>query len=414
MSISKGNKIMSISQIARSIPESSTLKMNELAKQLKEKGEKVIHLGTGEPQSKVPMDAILNAAAKLNTGEIRYTPPDGTPAMKKAIIRYMDENYHKQVMPENIIVSNGAKQSISVALQAILDPQDEVVFMVPYWVTYPQLVKICNAIPVPVVPEDGRFQPRMEDVRQKISSYTKAIIINSPNNPTGAMYSREFIKEIVEFAESKGIWLIMDDIYHRLAYDGRKPISAYDFVKDDIEKSKLIVINGVSKMYAMTGFRIGWAVGNRKLIDNMRNIQGHTTHGPSALLQVAAIGALNGIQSSVESLRLSLENKRNIMHQELKSFEGIKAIKSDGTFYTFVDFSAYEKDSVKLAHELLKKAKVVTVPGVDFGMEGFLRLSFCGSIKDIQEGIARIKWVLDPNSPNEIFIGNRKLMRDWQ
>ncbi len=404
---------MSISTLAKSIPESSTLKMNELAKLLRDKGEKVIHLGSGEPKAKVPMDAILNASALLNSAEIRYTDVSGTPAMKQAIIRYMEENYNKIVMPENIIVSNGAKQSLSVTLQTIIDPQDEVIFIAPYWVSYPHMVKICNGVPVPVLSEDGRFHPRMEDIKAKVSSYTKAIIINSPSNPTGQMYSRDFIKEIVEFAEKKGFYLIMDDIYHRLIFDDLRPISAYDFVSKNIDESKLIVINGISKMYAMTGFRIGWTVASKKVVDNMKNIQGHTTHGPSSLLQAAAIGALDGVQSSVEALRLDLENKRNIMYMELQSFEGVKAIKSQGTFYTFVDFRAYNKDSVKLALELLEKAKVVTVPGVDFGLEGHLRLSFCGSIKDIREGIARIKWVLDPNSPNEIFIGERKLVRDW-
>ncbi len=401
------------STIARSIPMSSTLKMNELAKKLREKGEAVIHLGSGEPKAKVPIDAILNASSKLNSAEIRYTPPDGTPAMKQAIIRYMEENYHKEVMPENIIISNGAKQSLSVLLMTILDPQDEVIFPAPFWVSYPEMVKLSNAIPVPVKAEDGRFYPRLEDIKDNVTSYTKAIILNSPNNPTGVMYSKEFIKEMVEYAEEKGIWLIMDDIYHKLIYDHKRPISVYDFTKDDSEKSKLVVVNGVSKMYAMTGFRIGWTVGNKKLIEMMTNIQGHTTHGPSALLQTAAIGALNGIQTSVETLRLSLENKRDIMYQELTSFEGLKVVKPDGAFYFFVDFRAYNKDSVKLAYELLEKTRVVTVPGKDFGLEGYLRLSFCGSIKDIREGVARIKWALDPNSPNEIFIGDRKLIRDW-
>jgi aspartate aminotransferase len=387
--------------------------MNELAKKLREKGEEVIHLGSGEPKAKVPMDAILSASTKLNSAEIRYTPPDGTPAMKQAIIRYMEENYHREFMPENIIVSNGAKQSVSVALQTIIDPQDEVLFMAPYWVSYPEMVKICNGIPVAVKPEDGRFHPRMEDIEMNVTSYTKAIIINSPNNPTGAVYSRDFIKSIVEYCEKKGLYLIIDDIYHRLTYDNIKSVSPYDFVTDDSEKSKLILINGVSKAYSLTGGRIGFCVANRKIIENMRNVQSHTTHGPSAISQAMAVGALTGVQTSVESLKMSLENKRNIIYNELSTFEGIKVIKPQGAFYCFVDFRAYSQDSVALATELVQKARVVTVPGKDFGMEGFLRLSFCGSIKDIREGIARIKWCLDPNSPNEIFIGDRKMIRDW-
>jgi len=405
---------MSISQLAKSLPASPTLKMNEMAKLLKDRGEPVIHLGGGEPKSKVPLDAILSASAKLNSAEIRYTPSDGTPEMKKAIIRYTEENYDKIVGPENVIVSNGAKQSVSVLLQAILNPQDEVVILAPYWVSYPEMVKICYGIPVIVAPEDGRFHPRMQDIEQAITSYTKAVIVNSPGNPAGVLYSKEFIAEIVRFCEKKGLYLIMDDIYHRLVYDGKTPISCYDFAKNHSNKSKLIVINGVSKLYAMTGFRIGWTIANTQVVEAMNNIQAHTTSCPSALLQSAAIGALSGIQSGVESLRLTLENNRNVMMQELKSFEGIKTTKPDGTFYCFPDFRAYSKNSNELADLLLKKVLVVTVPGKEFGMEGHLRLSFCGTVKEIKEGIARIKWVLDPNSPKEIYIGERKLVRDWE
>jgi aspartate aminotransferase len=205
----------------------------------------------------------------------------------------------------------------------------------------------------------------------------------------------------------------MDDIYHRLLFDGRKPVNCLEFAKDRSDNSKLIIINGVSKQYAMTGFRIGWAVANRRLIEVMTNIQGHETSGPSALLQHAAVGALNGLQSQVENLRLTLENNRNVLVSELKAFDGVHLEEPGGTFYSFPDFSHYGKDSVKLARFLLEKVQVVTVPGAEFGLEGHLRLSFCGSIKDITEGIERMKWALDPNSPNELYIGDRKLVRDW-
>jgi aspartate aminotransferase len=205
----------------------------------------------------------------------------------------------------------------------------------------------------------------------------------------------------------------MDDIYHRLIFDGRKPINCYNYAKDFSEKSKLVVINGVSKMYAMTGFRIGWAVANKKLIEVMTNIQAHQTSGPSVVLQKAAVGAINGIQSSVESLRLMLENNRNVMMDQLHAFDGVKVTKPDGTFYCFADFNVYGNDSTKIANFLLERVRVATVPGVEFGMEGYLRLSTCGSMKDIIEGIERMKWALDPNSPNELYIGDRKLVRDW-
>ncbi len=404
---------MSLSQIARSINASPTLKLNEKAAILREKGEPVIHLGGGEPKSRAPMDAILSAAALMNSGEIRYAPADGIPALKKAIIRYTEEFYNRKVEPENVMASGGAKQAIMVALQAVLNPQEEVMYPAPYWVSYPEMAKLCGAIGVPVFAEDGTFYPRIQDFEEKVGSYTKAVIINSPNNPSGAMYSEQFISDIVEFCEKRDLYLIMDDIYHRLIFDGRKPINCYKYAKDLSENSKLIVINGVSKQYAMTGFRIGWAVANKKLIDVMSNIQGHQTSGPSIVLQKAAVGALNGIQSGVENLRVTLENNRNVMIDMLNSFEGVRVTKPDGTFYCFADFSAYRKESAKLSEILIDKVQVLTVPGVEFGMEGYLRLSYCGSIKDITEGIERMKWALDPNSPNELYIGDRKLVRDW-
>ncbi len=404
---------MSLSQIARSIKASPTLALNEKAAILREKGDPVIHLGGGEPKSRAPMDALLSAVNMLNTGEVRYTPADGIPELKKSIIRYTEEYYHKKVNPENVIASSGAKQAIMVALQAILNPQEEVIFPAPYWVSYPDMARLVGAIPVPVLPEDGSFYPRLKDIEQRVGSYTKAVIINSPNNPTGAFYSEEFIADIVDFCEKKGIYLIMDDIYHRLVFNGRKPISAYNYTKKSVEESKLIIINGVSKQYAMTGFRIGWAVGNKKIIEAMANIQGHQTSGPSVLLQKAAVGALNGIQSSVENLRVTLENNRNILVSLLRSFNGVKVNVPDGTFYLLADFSAYEKDSQKLSSFLIDKVMVLTVPGKEFGLDGHLRISYCGAIKEMTEGIERIKWALDPNSPNELYIGDRKLVRDW-
>jgi aspartate aminotransferase len=404
---------MSLSLIGKSIGESATLKLNEIAAILRAKGDPVIHLGGGEPKGRAPLDAILAATSMLNSGEVRYTPPDGIPALKQAIIRYTEDFYGWRPAPENVMASGGAKQAIMSALHAILDPQQEVIFPAPYWVSYPEMVKLVGGVPVPVHPEDGGFIPRIRDIEQVIGSYTKAVIINSPNNPTGAVYPESFVRDVVELCEERGLWLIIDDIYHRLIFDGRRPVNPYAFARDHSDNSKLICINGVSKQYAMTGFRIGWAVGNTRLIEVMTNIQGHETSGPSAVLQHAAVGAINGIQSSVSSLCTTLENNRNVLIQELKAFEGVRLEEPGGTFYSFPDFSHYGKDSVKLSKFLLDKVQVVTVPGKEFGKEGHLRISFCGSIKEITEGIERMKWALDPNSPNELYIGQRKLVRDW-
>jgi len=405
---------MSISQLARSIVDSPTLRLNEEARLLRERGLPVIHLGIGEPKNKTPINAILAAANKLNSGEVKYTPTDGLPSLKKAIIAYTEDNYNRIIAPENIIVTNGAKQSLYNVIFSLVDPQDEVILLAPYWVSYPEMVKMVHGIPIIVTSKDGTFYPRMEDIIEAVSSYTKAIIVNSPNNPSGVVYPEEFIGELVEFCESKGIYLIMDDIYHRLVFDGKQATPGYQFTDEDIESTKVIVTNGVSKLYGMTGFRIGWVIANRKLVEVMTNVQAQMTSNPGTILQAAAEGALNGLQSSVESLRLTIENNRNVIMQELRSFAGIRVIRPEGAFYCLPDFRAYEGNSVELANFLLKKALVVTVPGIEFGMEGHLRLSFSGTVKDITEGIARMKWAIDPESPREIYIGDRKLIRDWQ
>jgi len=266
---------------------------------------------------------------------------------------------------------------------------------------------------VVVTPEDGSFHPTVEEFVNLVGSYTKAIIINSPNNPSGVMYKKDFIAEMVQFCEKKGIYLIMDDTYNRLVFDGLAPVNCYEFAKDFSEHSKLIVINCVSKMYAMTGFRIGWTVAAKEIVQAMTNIQSQQTSGPATPSQWAAVGALTGVQSSIDGLRMTLENARNVMVSRLNMIPNLKVVKPNGTFYCFPDFSAYEKSSEKLCKMLLEKVRVVTVPGIEFGMEGHLRLSFCGTLKEIREGIERIQWAIDPNSPNELYLGDRKLVRDW-
>lgn len=399
--------------MAKSIAESPTLRLNEEAQLLLERGEPVIHLGIGEPKNKAPISALLASSAKLNTGDVKYSPTDGIPSLKKAIIRYTEENYDKLVEPENIIVTSGAKQAIYNILFALLNPQDEVIILAPYWVSYPEIVRMVNGIPVFVAPEDGTLHPRMAEITKAVSPSTKAIIVNSPNNPSGLVFKKDFIREVVEFCEKKQIYLIMDDIYHKLVFDGKKAASCYEFTERDMEESRIISVNGISKLYGMTGFRIGWAIAPKRLVRVMTNIQAQTTSCASVILQAAAEGALTGVQSVVENLRLTMENNRKIMMQELNSFNGVKTTEPDGTFYCFPDFRALEPDSVKLSEFLLKKALVVTVPGKEFGMDGRLRLSFAGSVNDLIEGVARMRWALDASVPKEIYIGDKKMIRDW-
>jgi aspartate aminotransferase len=404
---------MKLSKLASEIAESPTFALNEEARLLRERGEAVINLGIGEPKNKTPISAVLASAARLTSGEVKYTPPDGLPSMKKAVIRYTEENYDRLVTPENISITNGAKQSLFNILYSILNPQDEVIVIAPYWVSYNEMIKMCMGIPVIVTPEDGTFTPRFEDIERAVTSSTRAIIVNSPNNPSGAIYPPALVEKIVSMCEKKGIFMICDDIYHKLTFDRNVAVPAYHFTKKDVENSHIIVVNGVAKLYGMTGFRIGWVVAPRDLTRVMSNVLAQTTSCVSPVAQAAAEGALNGLQSVVEALRLQIQNNRDVLLQEMRTFNGVRLIEPAGTFYALPDIRAFNNNSVEASRFLLKKAMVVTVPGKEFGMEGHIRISFAGSVKDVTEGIARIKWALDPTSPNEIYIGDKKMIRDW-
>jgi len=404
---------MRLSKLASEIAESPTLALNEEARLLRERGEPVIHLGIGEPKNRTPIAAILASAAKLTSGEVKYTPADGVLSLKKAVIRYTEENYNRLVSPENVIISNGAKQSLFNIFYSILNPQDEVIVLAPFWVSYPEIIKMCYGVPVIVTPEDGTFIPTFDEIARAVTGYTRAIIVNSPNNPSGAVYPPELIGKLVEFCERKGIYIICDDIYHKLVFDRVVAHPAYEFTKNDVENSHIIVVNGVAKIYGMTGFRVGWVVAPKPLIRVMTNVTAQTTSGVSPVSQAAAEGALNGLQAVVEAIRLQIENNRAVLLQEMKTFSGARLITPMGTFYALPDLRAFNGNSVELSKFLLKRALVVTVPGKEFGMEGHIRLSISGTVKDVTEGIARIKWALDPSSPNEIYIGDRKMIRDW-
>ena len=404
---------MRLSKLATDIAESPTLALNEEARWLRERGEAVIHLGIGEPKNRTPINAILSSAAKLTSGEVKYAPVDGTPSLKKSIIRYTEENYDRLVEPENVIVTNGAKQSLFNILFSILTPQDEVIVIAPYWVSYPEIVRMCTARPVVVTPEDGTFIPRLVDVERAVTSHTRAIIVNSPNNPSGVIYPPALIESLVALCEKRGLFLICDDIYHKLTFDQHEAVPATRFTSRPPDDSCVIIVNGVAKLYGMTGFRVGWVIAPRELVRVMANVTAQTTSGVSPVSQAAAEGALNGMQSVVEAIRLHIQNNRDVLIQEMRSLNGARLIPPQGTFYALPDLRAFSADSVELSKFLLKKALVVTVPGKEFGMEGHLRLSFSGSVHDVSEGIARIRWALDPSSPNEIYVGDRKMIRDW-
>lgn len=403
---------MRFSEIARKICESPTLRLNQLAARLRAEGEPVVHLGGGEPEALAPPQALRAAQELLATGAVRYTPAAGIPELRKEIAGHHARLYGVSVDPANVIACGGAKQAIMVCMYAVLDAGDEVIFPAPYWVSYPEMVKLCGATPVPVRPADPGFHVRLEEITARVTPRTKMVLINSPSNPTGVLFDEQFIREIVAYCEERDIWIVMDDIYHELVFDGRTAPNPYAGARADMEDSRLVVVNGVSKSYAMTGFRLGWAVGARALIELMARIQGQQTSGPSAVSQHAAIGALRAGPECVKALRSTLERNRDVMMAALGKIPGVRCVRPDGTFYCFPDFGEYERDSLKLSVRLLEKVRVVTVPGKDFGVDGHLRLSTCGSVENIVEGVERIRWLLDESGPRERQLGGRVIVRE--
>jgi aspartate aminotransferase len=403
-----------LSRVARSISESVTLKLNATAAALRKAGEPLIHLGGGEPVTLAPEAAVTNSEALFRSRAIRYAPASGLPEMKAAVVDYTRRFYGGHaITPANVLVSSGAKQAIAMALAAIVDPGDEVVFGAPYWVSYPEMVKLVGGVPVVVEASDGGFVPTLEDFDAKLGDATRAVIINSPSNPTGAVFERELLQALIARCEERDIYIVMDDIYHQLVFDGFEPPSAFELSSNNGDDSKLIVINGVSKSYAMTGYRIGWAVAAPPVIKAMGAMQGHQTSGPCSLTQLAAIGAIADGDADVAALVAKLKDNRDLLLGQLRAIEGVKVAAPKGTFYCFADFSAKEPDSAKLAAFLLEKVLVAAVPGVAFGREGHLRISTCGAAEDITEACRRVAWALDPAAGDTLEISGKTLKRDW-
>jgi aspartate aminotransferase len=404
---------MNLSRLASSIAESPTLRLNALAKSMQAQGIPVIHLGGGEPKNKAPRSAVDAATAYLAAGDVKYTPSAGTASLRKTAAEYTEKNYGRKTAVENIIISSGAKQTLYNLLFTLLDPGDEVIVPAPFWVSYPEMIRMTGGNPVIVASSPETHTPRAEDLLGAVTARTKAILLNSPNNPSGALYGVDLIKEIVRFCEKRDIWLIADDIYHKLVFDGMQAPNPCAFTDRGVEESRLIILNAVSKIYGMTGFRIGWAVAPRQIISVMNNIQAATTSCNSGVLMAAAEAALKGPQEGVGELVSLLEANRDTLLKSLAEIPGVRIVKPHGTFYSLPDFSAFGKDSMTLCSFLLEKASVVTVPGKEFGAENHLRISYCGSHADVVEGIARIRWTLDPTSPKEIRIGGKTAVRDW-
>ncbi|MBO5911664.1 MAG: pyridoxal phosphate-dependent aminotransferase [Elusimicrobiaceae bacterium] len=380
-----------LSTRAKQIGDSPTLTINATARALKAAGKPVIHLGGGEPTYPAPQSAVDAIIQKASSRQIKYTPSSGTPELKKAILNYTAQHYGHTFEISNVLVSAGAKQALFNFLLAAVEPGDEVVFPAPFWVSYPEMVKLAGGTPVIVKPAHG-LRVSADEIIKAVTPKTKAILINSPCNPAGHIFSADFIQKIVQFAEQKQIFLVMDDIYHQLVFDGAKTPNPCAYAKDF---NNLVLINGVSKLYGLTGLRIGWAVSaNKDLIAAMSKMQAQSTSCNSDISEVAAAAALNGPQAYVADLRAILEDNRNTLLAELAKIPHVRVEKPQGTFYSFADFSYYNADSNALAAYLLEKALVAVVPGKAFGAEGYLRISFCADKTAIIEGVKRIAQAL--------------------
>ena len=402
-----------LSYLISQIQSSPTLALNETANKLRKSGADVINLGIGEPLNDFPESVLTSTREYLEMRQVKYSPTSGNQSLKNAIQDYTREHYGRTPGLQNITVTVGAKQAIYNLLQVLLDPDDEVIVFTPYWVSYPEMIKLARAVPV-YVETNQEFIPDMESIKAALTEKTRVIILNNPNNPTGAVYPPELVAALVDLCESKSIFLIMDDIYHQLLFEPAQWVPGYVFTSKPIDKSHLVIINGISKTFGMTGFRIGWAIGPEAVIRGMNKIQSHSTSGASALLQEAALGALTQGGDTLSNLQKFIRTNRDILVGELKKIKGVKITEPGGTFYCFPDFRSIHQDSQELARLLLEKAYLATVPGIAFGKEGFLRLSYTCSTEEIKESTARIRWVIDPESSPEIIIGGQKIIRDWE
>ncbi|MBV4420703.1 pyridoxal phosphate-dependent aminotransferase [Clostridium tyrobutyricum] len=390
---------MNLSKKAEKIQASITLAITAKAKQMKSEGIDVIGFGAGEPDFNTPQYIQEAALDAMKNGFTKYTPAAGIADLRQEIANKFKKDNNLNYGIAQIIVSTGAKQCISNVLSAILNPGDEVLIAVPYWVSYPELVKLADGIPVFVSTKlENGFKYTIEDLEKSVTTKTKAIIINSPNNPTGSVYTKEELSNIAEFAKKKDIIIISDEIYEKLIYNNNLHISIASISEDAYNRT--IVINGMSKTYAMTGWRLGYAAGNSKIIKLMSNIQSHTTGNANSISQYASLCALKHDSSDIKYMIKEFDNRRKYMISRIENIQGITAIKPQGAFYVMINISKLFgrkvdgveiNDSLGFSSELLEKEKVAVIPGSGFGVNNYIRLSYATSMENIKEGLDRIE-----------------------
>ncbi len=390
---------MILSKKAMEISPSLTLAITAKAKKMKAEGIDVIGFGAGEPDFNTPKN-IQDAAIKaIQQGLTRYTAASGIVELKEAIIKKLKEDNNLTYKTSQIIISTGAKQCLANIFQAILNPGDEVIVGVPYWVSYPELIQLADGVPVFADSEESNaFKLTIEALEKVVTEKTKAIIINSPNNPTGTVYTKNELEALANFAKEKDLLIVSDEIYEKLLYGEEGHISIASLSEDAYNRT--IVINGVSKAYAMTGWRIGYAAASEKLTSLMSNIQSHTTSNPCSISQYASVEALNGDQSEVEAMKKEFKARRDFMVDKINSINNLSCVKPEGAFYVMVNISKLLnkevagkliKDSLSFSDLLLEKEKVAVIPGIAFGVDNFIRLSYATSMDNIKNGLDRIE-----------------------
>lgn len=392
---------MQYSKKYASIEASITLAISAKEKKMKSEGIDIIGFSVGEPDFNTPYNIRNEAIKAINEYPLGYTPASGLPQLKKAIAEKLKKDNRLDYDPSQIVVSNGAKLSLHNAIEAISNPGDEIIVLAPYWVSYLELVKMSGATPVIVDGEkENDFKVNINELKKAVTDKTKAIILNSPSNPTGAVYNESELKAIAELAVENQIIIISDEIYEKLLYNGEH-ISIASF-GDDI-KDLTIVINGMSKAYAMTGWRIGYTASNKELASMMDNMQSHATSNPNSIAQYASIEALTGTQDSIHDMKEHFHKRRDLMADMINDIEGLSCKKPDGAFYIMVNISEMIgktikdkeiKGSMDFAEFLLTEARVAVVPGIAFGADDCIRLSYATSEEKIKEGIKRIKEAL--------------------
>jgi aspartate aminotransferase len=395
---------MTISERVKNINPSQTLAITAQALKMKREGKKVISFAAGEPDFDTPENIREEAISAIREGFSHYTASSGIIELKEAVIEKLKKDNRVEYKPSEIIISTGAKQCLFNTILTICDPGDEVLLPTPCWVSYTEQIKFAGAVPIFInTYQEEDFKLSASQVEEKITSRTKLLILNSPNNPTGAVYEPEELKRIAQLLTKYNIYCICDEIYEKLIYDNAKHLSMAS-LSDEI-KERIITINGVSKSYAMTGWRIGYAAGPEEIIKGMSKIQGHSTSNPNSIAQKASVEALNGKQDTIEEMRKAFDERRKYMVKRLNSIEGIFCLNPAGAFYAFPNVGKILERSIEyngrkinnsfdLSNFILKEAEVALIPGSAFEAEGYLRLSYSTSLVDIKEGLDRIEEIL--------------------